>query len=310
MKRPYPVDARLTAIALAYRNPDIAMIADDVLPRTDTDADFKWLKYDLTQGFTVPDTKVGRKGMPGEVEFVGTEVNDSVDDHGLDDVVPNTDIDDDNQGVDPLGKATMFTTSLVQIAREIRVAGKVFNTASYVAGNQATLSGTGQWSDFANSNPVNAIFTALDVPVMRPNVATFGQSTWTQLRQHPKLVQAIKGTAQGAGAVTRQEFAEFFELSGGVYVGAGFVNSAKKGQAVSMSRCWGKHAAFIYRDRAAGPQAGVTFGFTAQKEKIQAVIIDEPKLGVSGSKRVRVFERVKEIVTATELGYYFQNAVA
>lgn len=309
MKRPFPVDARLTAIALTYRNPDIALIADQVLPRTDTDAEFKWLKYDLAQGFTVPDTKVGRKSMPNEVEFVGTEVNDQTDDHGLDDVVPNEDINDDNQGVDPLGKATMYTTSLVQLAREVRVANKVFNTNSFLAGNQQTLAGVAQWSDFANSNPVDAILAALDVPVMRPNIATFGQATWTKLRQHPKVVQAIKGTAQGAGAVGRQEFADFFELQG-LYIGAGFVNGAKKGQAAALARCWGKHAAFIYRDRAAGPQAGVTFGYTAQAAQLQTVLIDEPKLGVEGSKRVRVYERVKEIVSATDLGYFFQNAVA
>lgn len=309
MKRPYPVDARLTAIALAYRNPDIALIADDILPRTDTDAEFKYLRYDLAQGFTVPDTKVGRKSMPGEVEFVGVELSGTVDDHGLDDIVPNTDIEDDNQNVDPLGKAAMFTTQLVQLAREKRVADLVFNTASYAAGNQATLSGTSQWSDLVNSNPVDAIFAALDTPVMRPNIGTFGQATWTKLRQHPKLVQAIKGTAQATGAITREEFCDFFEIAQ-LYVGAGFINTAKKGQSAAMSRCWGKHAAFIYRDRAAGPQAGVTFGFTAQKARVQAVVIDEPKLGVDGSKRVRIYERVKEVVCATDLGYYFQNAVA
>lgn len=308
MKRPFPVDARLTAIALAFRNPDVNLIADMVLPRTDTDAEFKWLRHDLAQGFTVPDTKVGRKSQPNEVEFTGVEVPDSVDDHGLDDLVPNADINDDNQGVDPMGKATMYTTSLVQLAREVRVAARVFNAANFLAGNQQTLAGNSQWSDFVNSNPVDAILGALDTPVMRPNIATFGQQTWTKLRQHPKVVQAIKGTDQGAGAVTRREFADFFELQE-IYVGAGFINTAKKGQAAALARCWGKHAAFTYRDRTAGPQTGMTFGFTAQAARLQAVVIDEPKVGVEGSKRVRVYERVKEIVCAPELGYFFQNAV-
>lgn len=306
--RPFPVDARLTAIALAYKNPDVALIADEVLPRTPTDAEFKWLKYDLAQGYTVPDTKVGRKSAPNEVEFVGSEQTDKTDDHGLDDVVPNTDINDDNQGVDPLGMATMYLTGLVKLAREIRTAGLVFNTASYVAANRQTLAGASQWSH-VDSNPVDAILAALDVPVMRPNIATFGQATWTKLRQNPKLVQAIKGTNQGAGAVTRQEFVDFFELQA-LYVGAGFVNTAKKGQAAAMGRCWGKHAAFLYRDRAAGPQAGVTFGFTANHRGLQAGQMDDPKIGVEGSKRVRVYERVKEIVCAPDVGYFFQNAVA
>lgn len=307
--RPFPIDPKLTAIAIAYRNPDIALIADDVLPRTPTAQEFKYLKYDLAQGFTVPDARVGRKSAPTEIDFQATEVQDKVIDFGFDDIVPNEDSEADNQGVDPLGTATMYLTNLLNLAREQRVASLVFATGSYVAGNQATLSGTSQWSDTANSDPVAAISDALDIPVMRPNIAVFGQQTWTKVRRHPKIVQAVKGTAQGAGMVSRQEFADFFELQA-LYVGAGFVNSAKKGQTATLARVWGKHASFLYRDRAAGPQAGVTFGFTAEFGGKIAGVMDEPKLGLTGSQRVRSGERVKEIVCATDLGYWFQNAVA
>jgi hypothetical protein len=309
MIRPFPINPVLTGIAIAYRNPDVSLIADDVMPRTPTAQEFKWLRYDLAQGYTVPDTKVGRKSYPNEVEFNATEVQDKVNDHGLDDFVPQEDIDADNQGVDPRGTATAYLTNLIMLAREVRVAGVVFNAASHAAGNQLTLSGTSQWSDQANSDPVAAIGDALDTPVYRPNIAVFGQRTWTVVRRHPKLVQAIKGTNQATGSVTRQEFADFFEL-GAVYVGAGFVNTAKKGQTVSTARVWGKHAAFLYRDRAAGPQAGVTWGFTAEWGGRIAGNIPEPKRGLTGGETVRVGERVKEVVSANDLSFFFQNAVA
>ena len=307
--RPFPVNPALTAIAIAYRNPDFALIADDVLPRTPTHADFKYLKYDLAQGYTVPDAKVGRKSRPNELNFTATDVNDKVLDFGFDDLVPNSDINDDNLMVDPLKTAAGYLTNLLDLAREQRAAALVFNTNSYVAGNQATLSGTGQWSDSTNSDPVAAIGDALDIPVMRPNIAVFGQATWTKLRRHPKIVQAAKGTAQGAGMVSRLEFAELFELQE-VFVGAGFANTAKPGQTATLARVWGKHAAFIYRDRAAGPQNGVTFGFTAAFGNRFAGNLSEPTLGLNGCERVRVGERVKEVVCATDLGYWFQNAVA
>ena len=307
--RPFPINPTLTAIAIAYANPDVALIADAVLPRTPTDQDFKYLKYNLADGFTVPDTQVGRKSTPNEVEFSATEALDKVVDHGLDDIVPNEDIEADNQGIDPRGMAVAYLTNLVNLARERRVANLVFNTASYTAGLYSTLSGTSQWSDTANSDPVAAIGDMLDMPIMRPNIAVFGQATWTKLRRHPKLVQAVKGTSQGSGIITRQEFAELFEIQQ-VLVGAGFANTAKKGQTASMSRIWGKHAAFIYRDRAAGPQAGVTFGFTAAWGNKIAGDIPEPTLGLTGSVRVRSGERVKEVISAPDLGYFVQNAVA
>lgn len=309
--RPFPVNPTLTAIAIAYRNPDIALIADDVLPRTDTGQEFQWWQYDLAQGFTVPDTRVGRKSAPNEVDFNASAVQDKVEDHGLDDVVPNEDIEaaEKHKVINPMDTATAYLTNLVNLGREIRVASKVFGAANYPAANKTTLAGNAQWSDTANSDPVAAIGDALDVPVMRPNIAVFGQATWTKLRRHPKIVQAVKGTAQGAGMVTRAEFAELFELQQ-VLVGAGFANTAKKGQAANMSRVWGKHAAFIYRDRAAGPQAGVTFGFTAQFGTKIAGNIDEQRTGLTGAQRVRSGERVKEIICAADVAYFFQNAVA
>lgn len=307
--RPFPVDARLTAIALAYRNPDVSLIADMVLPLTPTGSEFKYLSYDLAQGYTIPDLKVGRKSYPTEVEFNATELNGKVEDFALDDFIPNEDLEADNQGVDPRGTAVSYLTNLVKLGREIRVAGLVFGAASYVAANKATLSGTSQWSDTAASDPVAAIGDALDTPIYRPNVAVFGQATWTKLRRHPKIVQAVKGTAQGAGMVSRQEFADLFELNE-VLVGAGFVNTAKKGQTAATSRVWGKHAAFIYRDRSAGPQAGVTFGFTAQWGGMQSGSIVDQKRGYNGGETVRVGERVKELVVASDLGYLFTNAVA
>ncbi|MFN4017100.1 MAG: capsid protein [Reyranella sp.] len=309
--KPFPVSARLTAIALAYRNPDVALIADEVLPRTPTAEEFRWLKYDLAQGFTVPDTRVGRKSMPNQVDFAATDQTSRVEDHGLDDWVPNRDIEvaqAQGEGIDPEGMATEYLTNLVQLARETRVAGLVFNTDSYPGAQVSTLSGTSQWSH-ADSDPVVAIGDALDVPVMRPNIAVIGQQAWTKLRRNVKLVQAIKGTSQGAGMVSRQDFVDFFELQG-LYVGAGFANTAKRGQAVSLSRVWGKHMSLIYRDRAAGPQAGVTFGFTAQfGDKIAGSLADE-RVGLTGSTLVRAGERVKEIVCAPDVGFYFQNCVA
>lgn len=307
--RPFPIDPKLTAIAIAYKNPDIALIADDVLPRTPTAQEFKYLSYAQGQGFTVPEARVGRKSAPNEVDFNATEVQDKVVDYGLDDLVPNEDIEGDNQGIDPLGMAVSYLTNLVNLAREQRVAGLVFNSASFAAANRITLAGASQWSDAVNADPVAAIGDSLDVPIMRPNIAVFGQQTWTALRRHPKIVQACNATAQGAGMVSRQQFADLFELQA-IYVGQGFVNTAKKGQALNLGRVWGKHAAFIYRDRAAGPQAGATFGFTAEWGGKIAGTMDEPRVGLTGSVRVRAGERVKELITATDLGYFFQNAVA
>lgn len=311
----FPVNPTLTAIAMVYSNPAIALIADDVLPRTPTAKKFVWSSYDVGQGYTVPQTLVGRKSKPTEVDFTGALINDETLDYGLDDIVPNDEVEafasmvkpSSGGPIDPLAISAMLTTKLVQLDREVRVAGRVFNFANHA--NKITLAGVNQWSDFANSNPLDAILAALDVPVYRPNVAVFGQATFTKLRQHPRVVQAVFGTAQTGGVVTRDQLAQVLEI-GRVVVGAGFVNTARKGQAVNNQRVWGKHAAFLYIDKEAAMSQQPCWGFTAQWGDKVAGEINEPTLGIRGSQRVRVAESVKEVVSAPALSYYFENAVA
>ncbi|MGE0388446.1 MAG: major capsid protein [Gammaproteobacteria bacterium] len=304
---PYPINPELTAIALAYRN--ARLIADDVLPRVPVGtAQFKYWKYTLADGFTLPDTKVGRKSRPNEVEFSATEVTDSVVDYGLDDPVPQNDIDTAPPGRNPLDRATMGIMDLVLLDREQRAAALVFNASNYAAANKSTLSGTSQWSD-PTSDPISAVLTALDAMVMRGNIMVLGRATYSKLIQHPKIVEAVYKTGADAGIVQRRQLADLFELED-VLVGEGWVNSAKKGQSVSLSRVWGKHCALIYRDSLADANRGTTFGFTAQFGSRVAGTIPDPNIGMRGGQRVRAGESLKELITANDLGYLFTNAVA
>ena len=314
----FPVNPNLTAIAIGYKNRDVDLIADRVLPRVGrVGKKFSWTQYVLADAYTVPGTRVARRAEPTVLEFGGTLVPDECVDFGLDDIIPNDEViaweemqkPASGGPVSPMAKSTSLLAGLVMLDREIRVANTIFASATYPAANRATLSGTSQWSDFTNSNPVDAILAALDIPIFRPNVLTFGQATWTKLRQHPRMVTAILGNQVNAGAVTRQQVAEFFEVRE-VLVGSGFVNTARKGQAPTMSRVWGKHAAALFISPDAADADQPTFGFTAEFGTRIAGTMDEPKMGLRGSVRVRVGESVKEVISANASGYYFENAVA
>ena len=306
---PFPIQPELTAIAIGYRNS--ALIADEVLPRVQVGKqEFKYLKYDLADSFTVPDTRVGRTSRPTEVSFAATEVTSACNGYGLDDPIPQSDIDNAPPNYNPLGRSTEVLTDLILLAREQRTANLVFNTASYTAStNRTQLSGTSQFSDYTNSNPITALLAGLDACVMRPNILILGQAVWSKLRQHPKVAQALFGANGTSGIVTREQLAQALEIEE-VWVGQGWANTAKKGQTASLSRLWGKHAAAIYRDRLADTNRGTTFGLTAQwGERVSGSIPDED-IGLKGGQRVRVGEYVKELVTATDLGYFWEDAVA
>lgn len=307
----FPIQPHLTAVAVAYQNK--RLIADEVLPRVPVASpDFKYLKHTMSEGFTLPDTKVGRRSAPNEVEFSATEVSASCIDYGLDAPVPNSDIlaaANMPGGYDPVMKATESTTNLILLDREVRAASLVFDANQYAAANKATLSGTSQWSDFTNSDPITAILTAMDTMVMRPNIMTIGQAVFTKLRTHPKVAKAVLGNAGDVTVATREAIASLLELDE-VLVGEGFLNTAKRGQTAAMSRVWGKHCALIYRDRLADANSGTTFGFTAEWGGRIAGSEYDSDIGLRGGQRVRVGESVKELITANDLGYLFTNAVA
>jgi len=307
MSRPFPIDPVLTAVAIAYRNK--RMIADEVLPRVPVSKQaFKYRLFNLKDNFTIPNTLVGRTSKPNQAEFGFTEVGSYTKDYALDDPVPGADIANAPDGYDPVAHAAESLTNLITLGRELRVAQKVFDPDSYDVNNKATLIGTAQWSH-ADSNPIDAVLTALDRVIMRPNIAVLGREVWTKLRQHPRIVKAIAASGTDSGAVDRRYVADLLELDD-IYVGDAWLNTANKGQTANIARAWGKHAAFLYRDSLATTASGVTFGFTAEWGGRIAGRIEDPDLGMRGGTRVRVGESTDEVICAKDLGYFFQNAVA
>ena len=125
----FAIQPRLTAVSLAYSNQ--LFIADSVLPRLVIDSQsFKWSKYTLADGFTIPDTRVGRKSAPNQIDWTASELTDSTVDYALEDAIPNADIlnaaaAQDIAGlmpIDPEARSTQLLTDLIALDREFRVA--------------------------------------------------------------------------------------------------------------------------------------------------------------------------------------------
>lgn len=313
---PFTVQPRLTQIAMGIK--PAGFIADEVCPRIPVPSEkFIYTKFSTEEVFTIPDVRVGRTGKPNQVEFGGVDVTDSTEDYGLDDPVPNKDINNAvGTNYSPLDAAAERTALLVRMAREKRVADLYFNLNTYAPNLRMPLSGASQWSD-PSSDPVSAILTMFDAMLVRPNVGILGRAVWTKLRMHPKVVAAVlnagKGTggAAAAGSVALQAVADLLELDR-IHVGESFANTAKKGQTAAYGRLWGKHASFQRIDKAVrDTRAGVpTFGFTAQWGDDVAGTIPDSDIGLEGGQRVRVGEHVKELVSFQEVGCFFPNAVA
>lgn len=322
MNRPFPVDPTLTAIAIGYRNPAAQLIGRRALPPlTVLGETFKWHEYPLAEGFTVPPTEVGRRGRVNQVEFTVTERESAVRDYGLDDPIPYSDIREAARAraerrsmFDPRASAVEGLTNLIELDREVRAAQIVQDPANYAADKKIALVGTAKFSDYENSDPYGVIDEGMDKTlVYRPNTIVMGQAVWSKVKRHPKLIKAVKGGLTEDGAITRAQFAELFEIAPeNLLIGQALVNTARKGQQVQLNRVWGKSIELLYLDPAkrTSNDATITWGFTAEYGGRIAGSQEDKDIGLEGGERVRVGERVRELMCAKDVGYLIQDAVA
>lgn len=307
---PFKADDRLTAIALGFKN--AGFIADQVAPRVTVPTEqFRWTEFNTEDTFTIPNTMVGRKGQPNQVEFGATEKTGSVKDYGLSDVVPNSDImlAQNHPGYDPEGRAAMKLRELIALDREKRVADEVFNAANYA--NNETLTGTDKWTDPA-SKPITQIKDAILAPMVTPNTMVMGRDAAWALRSNPNVIKAYNGTLGDEGLVPLEFIRELFGFAN-IFVGESRYNTSKKGQAVNVSQLWSNDVALHYIKPAAQLQDDVTFMLTAAwggPVATRNVLSNgQNGVGLRGGVEIVVGDSVDEVVISTEAGYLLKGAV-
>jgi len=304
----FPTNPQHLAIAMAYKNR--RLIADDALPVVPVNSrEFKYWEYDLADGFTIPDTLVGKFDKADEMRFKATEKPNMVENHALSETVSNEDAEDSPAGIDPLSKATERVTDLVLLGREKRVADLLFGAANYASSNKTTLSGTAQFSDVVNSDPIKQLTDFLDTMVIRANKMVIGRIPWTWLARHPKVVKAANGNSGDSGIATRQRVAELLELDD-ILVGESFLNTAAKGQTPSMARVWGNFLLLGYYNKLADNNGGLTLGYTAKWKGWQVKTIAEEDRGLHGTQKQLVGESVKPVLASPTCGFLISSVVA
>jgi len=312
----YPIDPQLTGLLISHMNMPTDYIANTIAPYRPVESRlFEWDQFSIDEMFTPQGGPVGRLSKTDDVTFGATRITSSTANYGLSSPVPFEDINNQDIGYDVLSRHTEGLSALIQLDREVRVAAKVQNLATYPASQRVTLSGTSQWSDYTNSTPLASMLAALDIPLLRPNAMIMSQSTWTVLRRHPNLVQASKpASVSGQGTISLAELAEVLEIDQ-ILLGKARRNTAKPGQPAVMGRLWGKGVAAVYINPAAqlqGVATEPTFMLTPRFGT--PVTNQEPvapgQMGLYGGIRVTAGESVAELVQSTQGAYYWEAAVA
>jgi len=253
------IDKVLTEISVAYTNADF--IADQILPRVyvEKQSDKYWV---FPGSFDVVDDRVRPGGIAREIEWELSTDNYFCEGHAMRGAVYDRQRLNVDEGLD-LDIATAENV-MAQILRnrEYAAAQLVFNENTYDAALRTTLSGTAQWSNYANSDPISdiqagkkAVAQAIGI---EPNTLVLGYEVWVTLRKHTGLMTLYD--SQRKRLLTIDMMRELFEIPN-IVVGKAMYNTAPQGKTVTRGFIWGKHAALLYvPDRPA--QKTPAFGYT------------------------------------------------
>ena len=223
------VDAPLTRFSQQYQNEEF--IANMALPWLPVNKRSNvWFEYDKNERFTTIDDTAAPRAKGNQIDFNVTTTNYSVKDKSLEDFVDQTEKDNADPPLDPRRDAADFIMELLMLKREERVSGIIFDTNTYPAAQVTTPSD--KWTDKVNADPLEDMLVSIDSVFTLPNIAIFGKSAWRVVRQHPKILDAVKGATRsqsaGGGVVSKEQMATLLEVDQ-VLVGRAKFNTAARG---------------------------------------------------------------------------------
>src|SRR3990167_52580 len=206
-----------------------------------------------------------------------------------------------------------FLTNLMQIELEKRAAAAYFVTG--VWGTSTTLSGTDQWSDFANSNPITNAQTAMRTVKQNtggwPNKMFMGLTAWEKLSEHPLILDKYKHTQVGVMtpalvAAALQGSAPSLEI----VVGDSIENTAAEGATFVGANIWTDNVLFLVANQ---PGLGVANGAATliwnEKGNVPWAVQqyqEENRRSIVS----RVFTHAAFKIMSSQHGYIYLDAVA
>lgn len=210
------------------------------------------------------------------------------------------------------GKVRHVTDGLM-LDWEVRVANQI--NATTAVGSSAAVSST--WTDHANSNPLENIWTAMDnIRNSTGYEATdliLGVQEWHHFRRNTNVRNAARNPNVSAGdrLPSEADIAELLELKR-VHVGRAFVNTAQEAIAQSLVNVWSGAVILYYRPDAPSveePSFGYSFRWSAPglpNMQVERHPFD-PKKKVD---EIEVGYYQDEVVTASALSYLLTGAWA
>lgn len=305
------IDPALTQISLAYRNDPAEFISEEVAPVIMVPKITGWIWKYGTENLKKPvDTTRTGFSKTKITNYTRTKIAyGPLAEHDLKIQLSKDELEMTDQPLDAQRDAVLHLNEQMAIEKEINLATTLASTS--ILTQNTTLSGTNQWSDYANSSPFTDITTGVQdmrkSGLKAPNTIIFSADVWAVLQNHPDLLDRVKFST--LGVLTTELFQTLLAPQGitKILIGKAVYDSAAEGVTKSTSFIWGKHCwlAYITGSPALNTLNGA---YTLTKENGRYVDtwmdVDEKALNIRNN------DYYEQKVVGAEAFYLIKNAVA
>lgn len=303
-------DALLTGVSSAYIPK--GYISEALLPKVYSVAASGLLAKYGQEHLRISQSIKGGRGKYRRVEAVTRSTTSYyIDGHGLEGFVSKEDYANVLAPYDAEKDEVIGLTSKLWLEKEVILATALSSTSTLTL--NTTLSGSSQFSDYNNSDPVGVFKAARNAVLngcgVMPNVAWMDVYTWNTLAYHPQILDALGYKYQRPGGLLFEEMAKAMGVEK-VLIAMPRYNSAKEGQTDVLSACWGKHVWFGVLPEVAQPYQ-VSLGYEVRYQGEQPrKVYKEAQFNPPGSTAILIEDNYDQLLSNTSAAYLIKDAVA
>lgn len=305
------IDQPLTNISIAAMNDANSFVAQKIFPRVqvakESDKYFVFTKSHLfrsTVEVRGPASPVKKRG------YAVSATNYQANEYATGILVPDRIRNNSDAPLRPLEDGTTIITHDMLMFIESNFANEFLVTGTWTT--NATLSGTDQWSDYANSDPIVNIDDAKEtingltgIPTEALSLA-MGSAVWKKLKRHPSILGAFGGGNAALKVATKEIVAEILGVKQ-ILVSEAVTNANVEGNATqTLSRIVAKNCLVFYAPESPSlmtPSCGYFFSKTVSQ-------IDRYRVNESRSEAVEINSLFDFKATDVDAGALIINAVA
>jgi hypothetical protein len=305
------VDKLLTGVSSKYQPKNF--VCEQILPEIKSKQNSGKLGKYGTAHLRIENTVVGGRGKYRRIETrqYSTQTY-NIEGHGLEGMVTK----EDYRNVEDPFKAeqdeTIGVSTVLWLEKEKMLADTLSDVA--VMTNNLTLSGSDQFSDYAGSDPLGVISTAVESIISKSGddmdlVAIMDKLVYNKLRFHPQLLDNLGFKFNRPGGLSPEEIAKAFGVEKIIW-GSARYESAKEGQASALAPVWGKHL-ILARCPAKASIEQVSIGYMIRPEDgSPRKVYKQSNFNPPGSTSILVEDEYDMLISNTDAGYLIKDVIA